>query len=335
MKSTPHQKKHCFPRTSGRKVSNNAFGVTGQGKIIVIVGPTASGKSDLAVQIAKKFGGEIISADSRQVYKGMDLGTGKVPRDKISKNYKLKTKTYLHKGIPHHLLDIASPKRTFTVAQYKRLALKALKDIWGRGRLPIICGGTGFYVRAVVDGLVIPEVRPNLKLRRELERKSTEELVEMLRAGDPERAGNIDLKNRRRLIRAIEIVQALGGVPKVKTEPLKAKILMLGVKKSKKELETLIRKRLLERLKQGMIREIKNLHEGGISWKRLESFGLEYKYGALYLQGRISKEELTEKIIKSSLQYAKRQMTWFKKDEKIVWFRNRNEVEKLVRSFLK
>ena len=324
-----------FKKTAGRCSARLGAGSNSLNRIIVIVGPTASGKSDLAVKIARKFNGEIVSADSRQVYKGMNLGTGKVPYGKSPKSYILSPKFYIYKSIPHHLLDVANPKRTFTVAQYKRLASKAIENIWRRRKIPILCGGTGFYIRAVIDGLVIPGVEPNLGLRRGLERKSTAELAEMLKARDAERAGNIDLKNRRRIIRALEIIQVLGRVPRIKTEPLKAKILMLGIKKGKKELELLIRKRLLKRLKQGMIKEIKNLHKDGISWKRLESFGLEYKYSALYLQEKISKKEMAERIIKSSLQYAKRQITWFKKDERIVWVQNRNEIERLVRLFLK
>lgn len=290
--------------------------------ILVILGPTASGKSSLAVKIAKKFNGEVISADSRQVYKGMNLGTGKITKKEME-------------GIPHHLLDVASPKRKFTVVQYRKLALKALEKIFKKGKLPIICGGTGFYIQALIDGITIPPVPPDWKLRRKLEKKSVEELYELLKKLDKKRAETIEKKNKRRLIRAIEIAQKLGKVPPLKKEPLPYPVLMLGIKKEKKELKKLIRKRLLKRIRQGMIAEVKKLKKSGISWKRLEEFGLEYRWVARYLQNKISKEEMIEKLQKEIENYAKRQMVWFKKDKRIIWIKNQREAEKLVRNFLK
>ena len=166
-------------------------------KIIVVLGQTASGKSEFAVKLAKKFnppvGGEIISADSRQVYKGLDIGSGKIIKKEM-------------KGVPHHLLDITSPKRTFTVYQYQKLAKKALKDIIKRGKIPIICGGTGLYIDSIIYGIKFPEVPPNPKLRKKLEKRTTEELFKQLQKLDPRRAQNIDKYNRRRLIRALEII---------------------------------------------------------------------------------------------------------------------------------
>ncbi len=293
-----------------------------QKPILVILGPTASGKSSLAVKIAKKFNGEVISADSRQVYKGMNLGTGKITKKEME-------------GIPHHLLDVASPKRKFTVVQYRKLALKALEKIFKKGKLPIICGGTGFYIQALIDGITIPPVPPDWKLRRKLEKKSVEELYELLKKLDKKRAETIEKKNKRRLIRAIEIVQKLGKVPPLKKDPLPYPVLMLGIKKEKKELKKLIRKRLLKRIRQGMIAEVKKLKKSGISWKRLEEFGLEYRWVARYLQNKISKEEMIEKLQKEIENYAKRQMVWFKKDKRIIWIKNQREAEKLVRNFLK
>jgi tRNA dimethylallyltransferase len=164
-------------------------------KILVILGQTAVGKSNLAVRLAKKFNGEIISADSRQVYKGLDIGTGKITKKEMG-------------DVPHFLLDVVSPKRKFSVSQYKKLADKAIKHILGKHKTPIIVGGTGFYIQAIVDNLVLPEVKPDLKLRKKLEKKSTEELVKILKKLDSERAREIDTKNPRRLIRAIEIARA-------------------------------------------------------------------------------------------------------------------------------
>ncbi|MBU4078319.1 tRNA (adenosine(37)-N6)-dimethylallyltransferase MiaA, partial [Patescibacteria group bacterium] len=162
-------------------------------KIIVVVGPTASGKSDLAVEIAKKYNGEVVSADSRQVYKGMDIGTGKITQKEMQ-------------GIKHYLLDVASPKTRFTVAQYQKKANQAIGEIIKKEKLPILCGGTGFYIQSIVDNIAIPKVKPDLKLRKNLEKQSAEELFEQLKKLDSERAKNIDKYNKRRLIRAIEIV---------------------------------------------------------------------------------------------------------------------------------
>lgn len=290
-------------------------------KIIVILGQTASGKSDLAVRLAKRFKGEVISADSRQVYKGMDIGTGKITKKET-------------KGVPHYLLDIASPKRQFTVAQYKGKALKAIDKIYNRGRIPIICGGTGFYIQAVVEGLDIPKVKPDWGLRQRLEKETTETLFNKLEDLDPKRAKTIDRYNRRRLIRALEIVIKTGKlVPEFTTKP-SFDVLMIGVKKSLDELKELIKNRLLRRIEQGMINEVKRLIKSGVSWKRLDDFGLEYRYVARYLQGKLNKQEMIEKLQKEIEHYAKRQMTWFKREKTIHWIEDCKEAEKLVRQFL-
>jgi len=307
-------------------------------KLIVILGPTASGKSELAIKLAKKlapyrnevsgagFNGEIISADSRQVYKGMDIGTGKITKKEM-------------KGIPHYLLDIASPKRRFTVVQYRKLALEAINKIFKRGKIPILCGGTGFYIQAEVDGIVIPEVPPDWKLRKKLEKKSVGDLYQILKKLDPKRAKTIERKNPRRLIRAIEIVRKTKKpVPSLKLQPLPYPILIIGIKKEKEELKKLIKKRLLKRFKKGMIAEVKKLKESGLSWKRLEEFGLEYRYIAKYLQGKINYNEMIENIQKESEQFAKRQMAWFKRDDRIRWTPPTRHpyrwAKKLVKEFL-
>lgn len=290
-------------------------------KIIAIVGPNASGKSELAVKIAKKFNGEIVSADSRQVYRGMDIGTGKITKEEMQ-------------GIPHHLLDVASPKRTFTVAQYKKLAEKAIEKILKKGKLPILCGGSGFYIQAVVDNLQIPEVKPDWELRKKLEKKSTKELFEILKKLDPKRAKTIDENNPRRLIRAIEIVKKTGKpISSLKKKP-KYEALIIGIKKEKEELKKLIEKRLKKRLKRGMIKEVENLKKSGLSWKKLESFGLEYKWIAKYLKKEVSREEMIKNLQKDIEDYARRQMVWFKKDKRIKWVKNYKEAEKLVKEFL-
>lgn len=304
-------------------------------KILVIVGPTATGKSDLAVFLAKKIsargrpasgwnGGEIISADSRQAYKGLDIGTGKITKKEMG-------------GVPHHLLDVTTPKRIFTVSEYKKLGEKALQNIWRQGKLPIICGGTGFYIQALVDGIILPEVPPNKKLRKQLEKKSTATLFLMLKKLDPRRAKEIDAKNPRRLVRAIEIAKYLGKVPHLEVQPpSNVGVLRIGIDMPDKILKERIEKRLLTRIKQGMIEEAKRLHREGISWKRMEELGLEYRYLAQYLQGKITKKQMTEGLEQAIWQYAKRQRTWFKRDKRITWFRpqQKKNIEKLVRRFL-
>jgi len=292
-------------------------------KIIAILGPTASGKSALAVKIAKKFGGEVISVDSRQVYKGMDIGTGKIKKEEM-------------KGVPHYLLDVASPKRKFTVAKFQKLAKKAIEKIFKKGKIPILCGGTGFYLWVLTQQLAIPKVKPDWTLRKKLERKSAKELFEILKKLDPERAKTIEKDNKRRLIRAIEIAKKLGKVPPLKTEPPPYPILFLGIKKSKEELKKLIKRRLLKRLKEGMIEEVKRLRKSGISWKRLEEFGLEYEWIAKYLQGKISYKEMVKNLQKDIEKFAKKQMTYFKKYfPQTIWIRNYKEAEKKVKEFLK
>ncbi len=311
-------------------------------KLVVILGPTASGKSELAVKLAKKFNGEVVSADSRQVYKRMDIGTGKVtPDTKNSSNFSTgqakKKCIFTHKGIPHYCIDVTSPKRRFTVAQYRKLALNAIDKILKKltvhtqGKLPILCGGTGFYIQAVVDGMVIPKVFPDWKLRKKLEKKSVKELYQILKKLDSKRAKNVDKFNPRRLIRAIEIVmKTKKPVPPLKFQPLPYPVLIIGIRKEKEELKKLIKKRLLRRFRQGMINEVKKLRKNGVSWERLEEFGLEYRWIARYLQKKISYNEMVEKLQKDSEHFAKRQMTWFKKDKRIQWIRNYREAEKLV-----
>lgn len=309
-------------------------------KIIVILGPTASGKSALAVKIALRLnsgqakklgtkGAEIISADSRQVYKGLDIGTEKIAKKEM-------------KGVRHHMIDVTNPRKIYTVVQYQKAAKKILKQIFKKRKIPIVCGGSGLYIDALIGDYQLPAVAPQKSLREQLEKKSTEELFKMLQSLDPERAAGIDRRNPRRLIRALEIVIKTGKpVPKIKKQsPYQA--LKIGLKKTPNKLRQLINKRFGKTLKKGLIEETKKLRRSsgpiqskqGLSWKRLGELGLEYRLVANYLRGLISREQMTEQIKNEIYRYSKRQMTWFKRDKSIHWIKKQNKAYYLVKKFL-
>ena len=268
-------------------------------KIIVILGQTATGKSNLAVKIAKKIDGEVISADSRQVYKNLNIGTGKITKKEM-------------KGVPHHLLDVVDPKKKFTVAEYQKLAISAIAEIVSRDRIPIICGGTGFYIDAITKGIVFPEVLPNPKLRKTLHSKSAIALFEYLKKLDPRRAEDIKNKNEQnnkiRLVRAIEIAKALGKVPNYKVQPCQYKFIKIGLYLPPDKLKKKIEKRVKKMFQDGLLKEIKSLKKSGVSEKRLKEFGFEYD------------SPTYEKVVKETIKYTKRQKTWFKRDKEIRWF---------------
>lgn len=290
-------------------------------KIIVILGPTASGKSDIAVEIAQKWNGEVVSADSRQVYRGLDIATGKVTVAEM-------------RGIPHYLLDVADPGEQcdrYSVAHFKRDAERAIDDILSRGKVPILCGGTGLYIQAIVDNVLPPEIAPNEELRKKLDAKSTDELFALLQKIDPKRAETIDAKNPRRLVRAIEIAHRLGIVPKLSDMPKKYEVLQIGIQTDHETLRARIETRLEKRLNEGMIEEAVGLHKNGLSFERMDELGLEYRYLAKYLQGKITQEEMKNELATKIRQYAKRQMMWFKRDARIFWFPLDKKPEILVK----
>lgn len=309
-------------------------------KVVVIVGTTASGKTRLGVELAVKYNGEIVSADSRQVYKGMDVGTGKDLREYKVKSQKSKVKNK-EVFIKYHLIDVASPKRRFSLAEYQKKANEAIEDILKRGKLPIIVGGTGLYAQALVDGYVMPDEKPNIKKRKELDKKAVNELYNILFKISQKFAKNLnrsDRNNKRRLIRYIEMLS--GGERKVfrKIKPMH-EFLVICPKIEKDELHKRIYKRLIDRLKkEDMVGEIDRLHNEGLGWKRLEEFGLEYKYIAQYLQEKIDHDEMVEKLFLEIKKFAKRQMTWLRRWEKqgreINWVEQSEETEKIVKDFL-
>ena len=274
------------------------------------MGSTASGKSALAVKLAKKFNGEIISADSRQVYKGLDIGTGKITKKEM-------------RGVPHYLLDVADPKKQFSVSEYKKLAEDNIRYIVCYGKLPIVVGGTGFYIDALTGRANFPDVPPNKSLRAKLNKLSKEKLFVMLKKKDPRRARSIDMHNKVRLVRALEIVEALGKVPlRQPATSTQYEFVFIGLRPD--DLDKRILKRLMKRI-PGILRETKKL-----SRKRAFELGLEYRFASLYLQKKLSKKEFVDKLYTAIRHYAKRQMTWFKRNKKIRWFdpRQLKEIEK-------
>lgn len=294
-------------------------------KIIIILGRTATGKSDLAVEIAKRFNGEIISADSRQVYKGLDIGSGKITKKEM-------------RGIKHHLIDVVGPKSVFTVAKFKQKANKAIREISQKGKIPIIAGGTAFYIDTVVFDQKIPSVLPNQKLRKELSSKSLDELQKILKKLDTDRYNNIDLENKVRLVRAIEIATEIGKVPKLDANQKNQSPfdpLFIGLDWPDDILKKRIHDRLMLRC-AGMIREAKKLRKEGLSWKRMNEFGLEYRYLAKHLQGEISKEEMLSELETKIWQFSKRQRTWFRKNKETKWFKptDLKKIEDVVKKFL-
>ena len=280
-------------------------------KVIAIVGPTASGKTSLSIKLARKFNGEVISADSRQVYRGMDLGTGKATPAEMQ-------------DIPHHLLDVADPMDIYTGVDFKRDAAIALNRITQRTRLPIIAGGTFFYLELLRGNMQAAPVQPDLEFRQTLEPYSNSQLLDMLREKDAHRADNVDPDNRRRLERSLEIIHTLGAVPKVHVMESDYDWLLLGMNVPKETLHKNINTRLEVRLERGMIDEVQHLLDSGVTPKRLDDFGLEYRYALKYIQQEISYPEMCEQIETKSRQFAKRQMTWLKRYPEIQWVESKN-----------
>jgi len=275
-------------------------------KIIAIVGPTASGKTSLSITIAQHIDGEVISADSRQVYRGMDIGSGKVTEAEMA-------------GVPHHLLDVADPMEIYTGSRFVRDATLAIDSIVKRERCPIIAGGTFFYVDLLRNKMQAAPVEPDYDYRASLEPYSTPELYELLETRDPRRAAAIDQHNRRRLERALEVINTLGVVPPSIAQPSPYNWLVLGIDISQEQLHANIYKRIIDRLDVGMIEEVERLQFEGVTSNRLDSLGLEYRYIARHLQGQLTRDEMIEQLNFKSRQFAKQQLKWLKKDPEIVW----------------
>lgn len=277
--------------------------------LVVICGPTAVGKTKLGVKLAQRFNGEILSADSRQVYLGMDIGTGK----DISEYGKIKIWG----------LDLADPKEEFDVAQYLREGSGVVANILKRNKLPIVVGGSGFYIKALIEGIETIQIKPNFDFRKELNKLNPQELYEKLYKLDSEKALSMnesDRKNPRRLIRAIEIATNTGTKQLKEQSGFKGESLMIGLKLERKTLNKRIEQRVDMRIKQGVIEEVKKLLSSGISWDDQAMQALGYKQIKDYFDGTLSLNEAVSNWKKEEKKYAKRQMTWFKKDSRIKWF---------------
>jgi len=274
-------------------------------KLVVIAGTNASGKSGLGIELALTYNAEIISADSRQVFKGLDLGSGKVTKDEMM-------------GIPHHLIDVAKPNDFFSLSDYQKLAYSAIDDTLSRHKIPMLVGGTGLYINSIVDGYNLSDAKPDPEIRKFVESKSIQELIELIREHDATILERVDIRNKRRLERAAE--KAISGkgfdnpsVPRYET-------LIIGVTWPREVLYERIRIRLDKRLEQGMIEEVENLRKNGATDDFLYKLGLEYRYILMYLRGEFeSFDAFYDKLFMEIRHLAKEQMTWFRKRKDINW----------------
>lgn len=274
-------------------------------KLIVVTGTNASGKSGLSVELAIKYGAEIVSADSRQVYKGLDLGSGKITKEEM-------------KGVPHFLLDVAEPGEQFTLVDFQHMAYEAIDDIHARKKKALLCGGTGLYINSVADGYNIKEAKPDMKLRGEVEALKTEELIALIKEKKPDALLRLDLKNKRRLEREAERILSGDTAERVNTP--RYETLILGVTWPRDVLYERIRVRLDRRLEEGMIDEVAGLRAVGVSDTFLYSLGLEYRYILMYLRNEFADfDAFYDKLFMEIRHLAKEQMTWFRKRSDIHW----------------
>jgi tRNA dimethylallyltransferase len=269
--------------------------------MLVILGPTASGKTRLAVALAGEYGGEIISADSRQVFRGMDIGSGKDLHE-----YGL---------IPYHMIDILDAGDEFSVFEFQRRFLKAFADITSRRVIPILCGGSGMYLDAALRGYRMVEVSRDEVLRAELAAKCDDELAEILCRLKPDQHNNTDLLERERTVRAIEIARGEAGASVCEPLP-QFSTTVIGIHWDREVLRQRITSRLRSRLENGMVEEVERLHASGIEWDRLNYYGLEYRYVGSYLRGDINRNDMFQKLNSAIHDFAKRQMNWFRRMER-------------------
>ncbi len=306
----------------------NSVSLAGKPPLIVVLGPTASGKSGLGITLAQQFAGEIVSADSRQVYRYLDIGTAKVtPAEQAL--------------VPHHLLDVVDPGEVYTVAQFQRDAIEAIDGILARGRVPMLVGGSPHYIQVVVDHLAIPSVPPQPELRQQLEQRPLAELVAQLERLDPQAVRVVDCNNPRRVIRALEVC-LISGRPFSEQRGSEAPLyrcLLLGIHWPREVLYRRIDLRVDERMQQGMVQEVRGLLAHGVSYERLEALGLEYRFIGRLLRGEFSSEaQMTERLKYAIHDFTRRQLSWFRRDQRILWLEGgaalEEEAARYTRAFL-
>ncbi len=303
----------------------------GNAPLVLIVGPTAVGKTALSIRLAERFGGEIVSADSRQIYRGMDIGTAKATPEERAR-------------VPHHLLDIVSPDRWYTVAEFQEAATRAIADIHKRGRLPFLVGGSGLYVRAVAEGLEIPRVPPNPELRAELEAlaaKDPDALRARLAELDPQAAVQIDPRNVRRVIRALEVCLTTGRpISQLQTKrPPHYRMLWIGLTLPRAELYRRIDARVERMIQLGLVDEVRRLAQQGYSWDAPAMTGVGYRQIGAYLRGECSLDDAVRDIKRATRRFVRQQANWFRADDsRIHWLRSDENAEPqaaaLIQTFL-
>ena len=293
--------------------------------LIVILGATATGKTRVGVQVARSLGGEILSADSRQVFRGMNIGTGKDLGE--------------YGAIPYHLIDVRNPGQEFSVFEFKKAFIETFHAIRSRGRLPILVGGTGLYLESVLLEYQLPEVPGNPAFRNKVSASSMDELRKRLNKIKPELHNTTDLTDRSRLIRAIEIAEFSLKIPAPRVDPLELKPVVFGIQWDRQLLRRRITQRLQERLNGGMVAEVKGLFNAGLSYENLDFYGLEYRYAALYLKGELNRNDMFQKLNSAIHQFAKRQETWFRRMErngiKIHWVEGNREPAEAILKFIR
>jgi len=292
-------------------------------KLIAIVGTTASGKTATAIEIAKQFNGEVISADSRQIYRELDIGTAKATKEEMA-------------NTPHHLIDIKDVDESYSAAEFKADAEAVINKLITNKKLPIVAGGTFFYLDTLLGKSTTAAAKPNPELRDYLNDLSVDMLYDQLATLDPKRAKTIESSNKRRLVRALEIVNELGEVPPNQTTECPYKVLTIGLEVEKEKLRNRFKQRATNWLEIGFQAEVESLLQNGISRDRLREIGFEYSLMLELIDSKLTEEEFIEQFIQKNWQYAKRQMTWLKRDDSIQWFAQENisDIQKLVTEFL-
>ena len=328
--------------------------------LIIILGPTSSGKTEMSLRLAKKYNGEIVNADSRQIYQEMEIGTGSPiisrwfhspeglwNQNATQKDSTAQTRLWNHQdfqnnkidiinNIPHHLFNIKKPNQKFSLSRYKKLAIKTIDNIHKRDKIPILVGGTGLYISSIVDNLEIPEAPPSKEIRERLEKHTEKYLYKRLEKIDIKSAETIGPANKRKLIRALEVFELTGkpfSFQRTRGKPL-FNVLQIGIKTDREQLYKKIDARVDEMIKQGLIEETKKLSKKYKSELPAMS-GIGYFEISSYLKKETSLEDAIQKMKFRTHQYARRQMTWFRRDERISWVKNYQESNKLIKDFLR